>query len=178
MVDAEFIPEAVLLFTANDWVLVAELAFIATEFVPEEVLILVANDCWPVACPFIKAIAPWPVSAIAPCPIATLSVDLAVPCIETELDPEAVPSKDIEPIPEAVPDNAIELDPDAVPVNAIELVPEAVPFIATELYPDAVPETNAIELDPEANVPFIPWANELTPPAVASPPEWEFSPFA
>ena len=82
------------------------------------------------ACPFIKAIAPWPVSAMAPCPIATLSVDLAVPCIETELDP------------------------------------------------DAVPETKAILFAPEANVPFTPWANELTPPAVASPPECEFFPFA
>ena len=88
--------------------MVAELAFIATEFVPEAELVLVANDCCPVACPFIKAIAPLPVSAIAPCPMATLSVDLAVPCIETEPIPEAVPSKDIEPIPEAVPDNAIE----------------------------------------------------------------------
>ena len=112
--------------------MVAELAFIATEFVPEAELALVANDCCPVAYPFIKAIAPWPVSAIEPCPIATLSVDFAVPCIETELDPEAVPSKDIELLPEAVPVKAIELDP------------------------DAVPETKAILFTPEANVPFTP----------------------
>ena len=81
-------------------------------------------------------------------------MDFAVPCIETELDPEAVPSKDIELLPEAVPVKAIELDP------------------------DAVPETKAILFAPEANVPFTPWANELTPPAVASPPECEFFPFA
>ena len=81
-------------------------------------------------------------------------MDLAVPCIETELDPEAVPSNDIEFSPEAVPVKAIELDP------------------------EAVPETNATLFIPEANVPFIPWANELTPPAVASPPECEFFPFA
>ena len=82
------------------------------------------------------------------------------------MDPEAVPSKDIELLPEAVPVKAIELDPDAVP------------FTATELDPDAVPETKAILFTPEANVPFTPWANELTPPAVASPPECEFFPFA
>ena len=42
---------------------------------------------------------------------------------------------------------------------------------AIELDPDAVPETKAILFTPEANVPFTPWANEFTPPAVASPPE-------
>ena len=93
---------------------------------------MVANDCCPIACPFIKPIAPWPVSAIEPCPIATLSVDFAVPCIETELDPKAVPSNDIEFSPEAVPVKAIELDP------------------------DAFPETKAILFTPEANVPFTP----------------------
>ena len=122
----------------------AELTFIATELVPDAVLALVANDCCPVACPFINAMAPCPVSAVEPCPIATLSVDLAVPCIETELAPEAVPSNDIE------------LEPEAVPVNAMALDPEAEPFIATALSPEAVPETKAIVFIPEANVPFTP----------------------